>query len=223
MTTRRQFLGAAGTAAAGLAAFDVRAQPARKEIRIGGRRAKVVDVHAHCVFPEVSQRVPGAGRRASHRRRSCSGRSGSPSMDERGIDIQALSVNAYWWYSADRELARQIVATTTKASPRGARSIRTRFVFLSLGRAAVSRPRGRAARARREEPRRARRLDRRPRRQRAADVGEIRSVLGEGRGARRAGVHASEQRAQHRARRCARRPRRPRQHRRQSARDDGVS
>ena len=30
-------------------------------------------------------------------------------MDERGIDVAALTVNAYWWYEADRDLASQIV------------------------------------------------------------------------------------------------------------------
>ena len=30
-------------------------------------------------------------------------------MDARGIDIQALTINRYWWYAADRDLARQIV------------------------------------------------------------------------------------------------------------------
>ena len=38
--------------------YDVEA-PGRKEVKINGRRIMVVDVHAHCVFPEVATRVPG--------------------------------------------------------------------------------------------------------------------------------------------------------------------
>ena len=30
-------------------------------------------------------------------------------MNERGIDYQALSINRYWWYGADRDLAADIV------------------------------------------------------------------------------------------------------------------
>jgi aminocarboxymuconate-semialdehyde decarboxylase len=30
-------------------------------------------------------------------------------MDQHGIDIQALSINGYWWYAADEDLARRIV------------------------------------------------------------------------------------------------------------------
>ena len=30
-------------------------------------------------------------------------------MDARGIDVAALSINRFWWYAADRDLARQIV------------------------------------------------------------------------------------------------------------------
>jgi aminocarboxymuconate-semialdehyde decarboxylase len=30
-------------------------------------------------------------------------------MDEQGLDMQALSINGFWWYAADRELATRIV------------------------------------------------------------------------------------------------------------------
>ena len=30
-------------------------------------------------------------------------------MNEQGVDLQALSINGYWWYAADRDLARGIV------------------------------------------------------------------------------------------------------------------
>ena len=46
-------------------------------------------------------------------------------MDERGIDVQALSINQYWWYEADRELADKIVRRTTRRWPHGASRTRT--------------------------------------------------------------------------------------------------
>ena len=30
-------------------------------------------------------------------------------MNQQGVDLQALSINGYWWYAADRDLARGIV------------------------------------------------------------------------------------------------------------------
>ena len=71
MSTRRAFLCAAGGAIVALGATGVGAQaPARKEVKINGRRVKVVDVHAHCVFPEVAARVPGVNVPRACRRRS---------------------------------------------------------------------------------------------------------------------------------------------------------
>src|SRR5262245_30337416 len=111
MASRRDFLHAAGAAAAGVLALGgVRAQGARKEIRVGGKRVKVVDIHAHCVFPEVTERVPGANAPRAAPPTLVLGPERFKAMDERGIDVQALSVNAYWWYSADRDTARKIVA-----------------------------------------------------------------------------------------------------------------
>ena len=70
---------------------------------IGGRRVSVIDVHAHCVFPEVSQRVPGINAPRVAPPTLVLGPERIAAMDERGIDIQALSVNTYWWYSANRD------------------------------------------------------------------------------------------------------------------------
>jgi len=85
----------------------------RKEVLVGGRRVKVIDVHAHCTMPEVAEVVKN-----SPLARNAGGGGGGGgvlgpdrlrAMDERGIDVQALSINGFWWYAADRELARQIV------------------------------------------------------------------------------------------------------------------
>jgi aminocarboxymuconate-semialdehyde decarboxylase len=119
MTTRRQFLGSTAGGLAGLAfvgcdllaAAPARAQAARRQVVVNGKRAKVVDVHAHCAVPEAMavmnlklggpalrpdlDMVTGVGARLR-------------AMDEQGIDVEALSINPYW-YKADRDAARQIV------------------------------------------------------------------------------------------------------------------
>ena len=84
------------------------AQPGarRREVVVSGRRVKTVDVHAHCGVPEAMALM---GRsvdtqallmsRASDRLRA---------MDEQGIDVEALSINPYW-YTADRDVAKELI------------------------------------------------------------------------------------------------------------------
>ena len=59
MTNRRAFCrtvaGAAGALV--LAPFHARAQEARRQVTIGGRRVKVIDIHCHCVIPEAAEVV----------------------------------------------------------------------------------------------------------------------------------------------------------------------
>jgi len=75
---------------------------------VSGRRVKTVDVHAHCAVPEAMALM---------------GRNVAPQallmvqepvqervrqMDAQGIDVEALSINPYW-YGAERDLASQII------------------------------------------------------------------------------------------------------------------
>ncbi|MGH8697384.1 MAG: amidohydrolase family protein, partial [Burkholderiales bacterium] len=89
-----------------------RAKPAsrRREVKVGGRRVKTIDVHAHCVIPEAlallgmtaranEQRGPGISEVGERRIRE---------MDEQGIDMEAISINPFW-YRAERDLAARVV------------------------------------------------------------------------------------------------------------------
>jgi aminocarboxymuconate-semialdehyde decarboxylase len=114
MTTRRDFIGGAagamvGVAFCGCGLLDpayVHAQPAvrRREVVVNGRRVKTVDIHAHCAFPEAMAMLelkvnPGSLVMSTDRFRA---------MDEQGIDIEALSINPYW-YKAERDVAEALV------------------------------------------------------------------------------------------------------------------
>lgn len=94
---------------AGQAAKDG-AVTARREVRVGGKRVKVVDVHAHAAIPEVAEVVK---RTPLERYGRVRGRTLGPDriqeLDKRGIDVQALDINTFWWYAADRDLAAKIV------------------------------------------------------------------------------------------------------------------
>lgn len=110
MTTRRQFLG--GIAATGavfcgcdlLECRHVHAQPAqRRQVVVNGRRVKTVDIHAHVQFPEAM--VMG-GEKLNPIQQMAPDR--IKAMDEQGIDVEALSINAFW-YKADRDVAEKLI------------------------------------------------------------------------------------------------------------------
>src|SRR5437867_7928833 len=120
MSTRREFLGTTAGALAGLAfvgcdllaARPARAQGRRRETMVGGKRVKVIDVHAHCAVAEAMALVgmklgdpSPATRPELNMITNVSGR--LRAMDEQGIDMEALSINPYW-YKAERDLAKQI-------------------------------------------------------------------------------------------------------------------
>ncbi len=130
MNTRRTFLRAAGGALLVVAAGRVGAQAARKEVRVGGRRMLVVDIHAHCMFQEAG-RVPGIEMPRVAPPTLALGPERLRIMDERGIDVQALSVNTYWWYTAEREAAKQVVAIHDEGIAAWCRQHPQRFVGLS--------------------------------------------------------------------------------------------
>src|SRR5712664_4845280 len=124
MRNRRDFLKTVAGATAGVlvtgggfadaARQAPQATPAkRREVFVGGKRVKVVDMHAHCVVPEVWDVVKdtplasSAGNRA--RGPNVMGPDRLKSLDDRGIDVQVLSINGFWFYAPDRELASKIV------------------------------------------------------------------------------------------------------------------
>jgi aminocarboxymuconate-semialdehyde decarboxylase len=106
------FLGRGLDSAAGPSA-QAGAAPKRREVKVGKRRVKTVDVHAHVTVPEAAALLKGT---------PLESRPGIPNnyddkgigparlarMDEEGIDVQALSINSFW-YSADRDLASRLV------------------------------------------------------------------------------------------------------------------
>jgi len=114
MTTRREFIRNSAGAVAGmafvgcdlLAARDAQAQAGarRREVVVSGRRVKTVDVHAHCAVPEAMALM---GLKVEPQS-LVMGQDRIRAMDEQGIDVEALSINPYW-YKAERDLARTLI------------------------------------------------------------------------------------------------------------------
>ena len=106
----------------------------RREVRVGNKRVKVIDVHAHASFPEVADVVKGTAAE-----RFARGGGGRPmgddrlrELDKRGIDIQVLDINQFWWYGVnDRDLAAKIVDVQDKGLAAWCGAHKDRFAALT--------------------------------------------------------------------------------------------
>src|SRR5260370_28581923 len=90
------------------------------QVMVGGRRVKTIDVHCHVDVPGIADFLKGTPLERAVNRPAPTGRQLQgvsdfnidvplgperlAKMDEMGIDVQAVSINAFW-YSAERDLA----------------------------------------------------------------------------------------------------------------------
>lgn len=137
MRNRRQFVRTVAAATAGMAVaggrFDLLAQTpaARRQVSIAGKRITVIDVHAHCTVPEVAEVVKGTPYEKQGGGQAL-GRDRIALIDKQGIDVQALTINGFWWYQVkDRGLAGQIVRAQNEGLAKWVASNPERFVALA--------------------------------------------------------------------------------------------
>ena len=87
------------------------AQPAvkRREVVIKGRRVRTIDVHAHCLIPAATKLL-GQDAYQHHTGGIVLEDAASRlrDMDAQGIDMEALSINPFW-YRADRDTTAEVV------------------------------------------------------------------------------------------------------------------
>ena len=93
------------------------AQPApkgkRREVVVAGKRVKTVDVHAHCCVPKAMA-VIGHPLEAPGLLMDNSAQGPDQlatriaAMDAQGIDVEALSINPYW-YKADKDQSAELI------------------------------------------------------------------------------------------------------------------
>ena len=79
----------------------------RRHVTVNGRRVKTIDVHAHCIVPEA---FALAGKTAADHQFPDLDEVGPKRiafMDKQGVDIEALSINPFW-YREKRDLAAEI-------------------------------------------------------------------------------------------------------------------
>jgi aminocarboxymuconate-semialdehyde decarboxylase len=117
VANRRTFVKNAAGAVAGLLLADrsirkviaagaqSNAAAGRRQVTVGGRRVKVIDVHSHCIVPGVAEMM---GQTTANNPALIMGTDRLKQMDAQGIDVEALSINPTW-YGADLEVARKLI------------------------------------------------------------------------------------------------------------------
>ena len=78
----------------------------RCEVVVAGKRVRTVDIHAHCVVPEAAAMIGHPPEAPGLLWSNLAGRISE--MDAAGIDIEALSINPFW-YHADRDRAAELI------------------------------------------------------------------------------------------------------------------
>lgn len=118
MASRRQFLsgfgGVAFCAACGMRPAWGQGAASRRKVSVGGRAVRTVDIHCHCVVPEMMDVLSGTPLE-KQARATINSPTNNPSMKDRlatmdaqGIDVEAMSINAFW-YGADRDTSRRLI------------------------------------------------------------------------------------------------------------------
>ena len=80
----------------------------RRQVAVNGRRVKTIDVHAHCLVPEAMLLVGEKIEAHQFPDMDEVGPKRIGEMDKQGVDVEALSINPFW-YRAERDLAAEIV------------------------------------------------------------------------------------------------------------------
>ena len=99
-----QFVDCGGEAVGGGTA----ALPRRREVIVGGKRVRVIDVHAHCVVPKALALMGRQVERGFGEGIDEVGPRRLAVMDAQGIDVEGISINPNW-YHLERDLSAEVV------------------------------------------------------------------------------------------------------------------
>ena len=84
----------------------------RRQVVVNGKRVKTVDVHAHCAVPAANALTGRTLETNALLKEDIPAR--LRAMDAQGIDVEALSINPFW-YKADRDVAAKVVDIQNQA------------------------------------------------------------------------------------------------------------
>ena len=112
--------------ALGPAAPNPRAgQRRRREVVVDGKRVKTVDIHAHTIVPEAAAVINHPLEAPGLLWSNVSDR--IQEMDAEGIDVEALSINPYW-YRAERDAAAELIRVQNEKLAEFCAAMPDRFV-----------------------------------------------------------------------------------------------
>jgi aminocarboxymuconate-semialdehyde decarboxylase len=97
---------ASGSRPSGHGHAHAHAEARRREVVVNGKRIKTVDVHAHCCVPKAMAVIDHPLEAPGLLMADTSVRIAA--MDSQGIDVEALSINPYW-YRAGRDAAAELI------------------------------------------------------------------------------------------------------------------
>jgi aminocarboxymuconate-semialdehyde decarboxylase len=80
----------------------------RRETIINGKRIKTIDVHAHCIVPKAAAVVKHPLEAPGLMMEGTTLATRLAAMDAQGIDVEALSINPYW-YRASKDEAAELI------------------------------------------------------------------------------------------------------------------
>jgi aminocarboxymuconate-semialdehyde decarboxylase len=119
-------------AGAGVPAARPQGAGARRQVSIGGRRIRVVDIHAHCDMP-LGNSVAGTQWADEQVEPNDTGLEDRlQQINQQGIDVQALSINGFFWYEIpDQGLARDVCNSQNDGLQRFVAQSQGRFVAMA--------------------------------------------------------------------------------------------
>jgi len=106
----------------------------RREVSVGNRRIRVVDIHGHFIAPEELNLIRDtdlAGNISNQPRSLIVDAARVRAIDEQGIDVQVLSHQGAWWYGVDRDLAERLIKVQNESLAASCRAYPDRFVGLA--------------------------------------------------------------------------------------------
>jgi aminocarboxymuconate-semialdehyde decarboxylase len=140
MPNRREFVKTAAALMAGMyfQPLATAQAPARRQVTIGNRRVRVVDVHGHFIIPEELEVVRGTpleGNIANNLKGpQVLGAQRVKVLDDWGIDVQVLTHQGAWWYGMDRDSGARLIKIQNEGLAKACQQFPDRLV----GFAAVS-------------------------------------------------------------------------------------
>jgi aminocarboxymuconate-semialdehyde decarboxylase len=111
----------------------LQAPAARRQVTIGGKAVRVIDIHCHCVIDvtDIAKGTP-LEKQAGGGGNQMLGPQRLQLMDKTGVDVQALTINGFWWYGAnDRDLAGRIVKAQNEGLAKWVSTHPQRFVAMA--------------------------------------------------------------------------------------------